>query len=109
VEGKMDSLKYQEIQEKTSVRKLKHGPSNRTMIPSTPQIPPKLGCRRSPRRFYSDHHSHHSITARKPNNITELEAIAHGLRFHGKAARSYLVFFILLTLLVFVGALPLIK
>jgi len=43
---------------KRQVRKLKLGPSSRTMIPSMPQIPPRLGCKRSPGRFYSGHHSH---------------------------------------------------
>jgi len=28
------------------------GDSNRTMMPITPQIPPRLGCRRNPGRFY---------------------------------------------------------
>jgi len=52
VKGKMDSLKCQEIQGENVVpfvRMLKLGPSNRTMSPSLPQIPPKLGL--SPGRF----------------------------------------------------------
>jgi len=56
VEGKMDSLKYQEVLGENvmpSMRKLKLGPFNRTVIPSIPQIPPRLGCRRSHGRVYS--------------------------------------------------------
>jgi len=33
-------------------------PSNGTMIPSIPKIPPRLGYRKSPGRFYSGHHRH---------------------------------------------------
>jgi len=60
------------------------------MIPSIPQIPPRLGCRRSPGRFYSGPQSpdmnpienpwwdlKKAVAAHKPKNITELEAIVH--------------------------------
>ena len=56
VEGKMDSIKYQEILGEDvmpSVRKLKLG-RHWTVIP---QSPPRLGFRRSPGRYYSGHHS----------------------------------------------------
>jgi len=89
VEGKMDSLKYQEIQEKCHAVSLSM-PSNRTMITSIPQILPRLG------RFYSGHHSQLTNIwwdlnkASKPKNISEQQAIAHeeGLRLLGSAARS---------------------
>ena len=60
VEGKMDSLKYQEIIgenvcEENEMRVI--GPSKRKMILRIPQIPPRLGCRSSPGRFHSGHHS----------------------------------------------------
>lgn len=61
------------------------GPSNTTMIPSTLQTPPRLGCRRSPGRFYSDItvtwllwcDLKKPVAARKTKNITELETIAY--------------------------------
>jgi len=64
VEGKMYSFLYQEIlgeNDMLYVRKLKLGvigPSNRKMVQSIPQIPPRLGCRRNPGRSYSGHHTH---------------------------------------------------
>ena len=90
----MDSVKYQEILGENvmpSVRKLKLGHhSNRTMIPSIPQSPTRLGFRRSPGKYQSGHQSpdlspigkslvgfKNAVAARKPKNICELKAFAH--------------------------------